>query len=413
MRIVASLALLLLLAVQLPGAVGHDVHGVLISIVRPQLNHAHTARSPLRTAHLPPSCPQAASLVVYGDSTTWQDWSWDSTVNLAATSPVRSGTNSISVSFAVSGGTLSLRSGASVDPTLYTTISFWVYGPTTSFTFFLSLDDGSTVVSSPRSFTIPANTWTQYTYNLQTIVATRPFSRINIQQAGYRPEGSLPSGPVFFDDIVLREFLIVPISASLVVYGDSTTWQDWSRDSTVNLAATSPVRSGTNSISVSFRSGGTLSLKSSAVDPTIRSTISFWANGPASSFSLFLSLDDGSVVSSRQSFTIPANTWAQFTYNLQTIGATRPFTRINLQQTGVLPSGPVFFDDIALTAPPVVPISGAVSVNTTAPGIAIDPRILGSNMGTWVRADGLANPSFRARARASGATVYRLPGMSV
>ncbi|MBV9468751.1 MAG: hypothetical protein JO316_23950 [Abitibacteriaceae bacterium] len=66
---------------------------------------------------------------IYEDalSTGWADWSWDSTINLAANSPVKSGTHSISVTYKAGWGGLYLHH-TSVPLDGYTHLQFWIHG---------------------------------------------------------------------------------------------------------------------------------------------------------------------------------------------------------------------------------------------------------------------------------------------
>lgn len=70
-----------------------------------------------------PHHPQA-DLVIYDDSTVWEDWSWDSTINLANTTPVQSGVKSIAVTMNAAWAGFSLRTGTPVNTSGYTAITF-------------------------------------------------------------------------------------------------------------------------------------------------------------------------------------------------------------------------------------------------------------------------------------------------
>ncbi len=57
-------------------------------------------------------------------------------------------------------------------------------------------------------------------------------------------------------------------------------------------------------------------------------------------------------------------------------------------------------------------IEADIIVDTTAAGITIDPRILGSNLPVWLNPDRFADLTFRTRIQAAGLTVLRFPGGS-
>jgi hypothetical protein len=63
---------------------------------------------------------------VYDDSLQWDDWSWDSTINPNATSPVFSGARSISVKYNAAWAALSLHSPSSFSTASFTQLHFAV-----------------------------------------------------------------------------------------------------------------------------------------------------------------------------------------------------------------------------------------------------------------------------------------------
>jgi uncharacterized repeat protein (TIGR01451 family) len=80
-----------------------------------------------------PALGQApAEMVVYDDALAsgWQNWSWDTTVNLSNASPVYSGTASIAVTYTSAWGGLYLHAN-SVDISAYDTLRFWLHGGST------------------------------------------------------------------------------------------------------------------------------------------------------------------------------------------------------------------------------------------------------------------------------------------
>ena len=71
----------------------------------------------------------AADLLVYGDALAsgWQDWSWNTTVNLSNAVPVYSGTASIAATYTSAWGGLYLHAN-SADVSTYDTLQFWLHG---------------------------------------------------------------------------------------------------------------------------------------------------------------------------------------------------------------------------------------------------------------------------------------------
>ena len=76
------------------------------------------------------SAATAIDLIVYDDALAagWQNWSWNTTVDLAATAIVHSGNRAISAQYDAAWAGLSLRSPTAIDTANYTAINFWLYG---------------------------------------------------------------------------------------------------------------------------------------------------------------------------------------------------------------------------------------------------------------------------------------------
>ena len=75
----------------------------------------------------------AETTVVYGDKLAagWENWSWDTTADFAAVSPVHSGADSISVTYTAAWGGLYLATNSPVGSGVYDTLQFWVHGGST------------------------------------------------------------------------------------------------------------------------------------------------------------------------------------------------------------------------------------------------------------------------------------------
>lgn len=82
-----------------------------------------------------PLSSQAAlsNIAVYSNSldAAWSDWSWNTAVNQATTSPVHSPSNSLSVKYNAAWAGFYLHTYIAVDTGLYDKLSFWVHGGTT------------------------------------------------------------------------------------------------------------------------------------------------------------------------------------------------------------------------------------------------------------------------------------------
>lgn len=143
---------------------------------------------------------------IYDDAlvTGWQDWSWSSTVNLGATSPVKSGSRAISVSLGAWGG-LSLRAPSDFSLSQYSSLNFAVYGAPGGSRLQVSFNTGDSSGTTPFvEVNAPAGVWTPVVLPLTAFgepgLNRKPASikRINISDATGQAQG-----PIGIDDLRL------------------------------------------------------------------------------------------------------------------------------------------------------------------------------------------------------------------
>lgn len=106
-----------------------------------------------------------ADLVVYGDSLnpTWSNWSWSTTANFTAASPVYNGSRSLAVTVTGAWGGLYLAANQTVNASAFDTLQFWVHGGSTGGQRLrVLLADGSYSLLTDQSVDVPisAGTWT-------------------------------------------------------------------------------------------------------------------------------------------------------------------------------------------------------------------------------------------------------------
>ena len=138
-------------------------------------------------------------LIIYGDSLAWSNWSWSTTVNAAATSPVLVGTNSMAVTYNAAWAGLSLCTiGVSTSP--YTRLSFAIRPNGTTlpaiFAFFHSAAGTTMTRADIRQFaTAAGNGWFRVNIPLSNLGAvSTTISRVNLQS------GTAAAQPTFFVD---------------------------------------------------------------------------------------------------------------------------------------------------------------------------------------------------------------------
>lgn len=135
--------------------------------------------------------PAAPDWVIYDDGLApgWQNWSWSSSVNLANTAPVHSGSRSIGVQYNAAWAGFSVRTATPIDTAAYSAVTLWVYGAPGGSLLDLytqAADEG--MVSPLHSFTAPAGVWTQITVPLSNLSNPARIARINIQDRSGAPQ---------------------------------------------------------------------------------------------------------------------------------------------------------------------------------------------------------------------------------
>lgn len=215
-------------------------------------------------------------------------------------------------------------------------------------------------------------------------------------------------------------------TATLTVYDDALAgnWQNWSWNTTVNFANSSPVHSGAAAIAVQYdQAWAGLSLRAPApIDTTQYSTITFWVHGGATGarqLTFFTQETDGGGNSTTVNVDAPAGAWQPVTIALSALDNPTAIARLNLQDRSGSVQPLFYVDDIQLisgapapTATPPAPGDNTIRIQADGAAIAIDPRILGTNLPAWLNPTRLSNATFRARTAASGVTVIRMPGGS-
>lgn len=165
--------------------------------------------------------------------------------------------------------------------------------------------------------------------------------------------------------VLLAVTLACPAAlADLAIYTDAlqNNWANWSWGATVNLANTSPVHSGSRSISVTITGGGqALYLEHTAFNPSPCGSLTFWLNGgPSGGQKLDVVGHAGGAAQASVSLPpLPTNAWQQVNVSLAALGlANRADVDGFWLQDCLGQAQPVFFvDDLSLTTPPAVALS--------------------------------------------------------
>lgn len=150
---------------------------------------------------------------IYTDSLQngWQNWGWTQ-INYNNTSPVHSGTASISVTITQASQAIYIAHTA-FDTSAYTNLTFWMHGGTSGGQQLQIQGHAGGAAQTAVALTPPvANTWTLYTVSLSSMgVANRP------DMDGFWIQGNYTAQPTFYlDDITLVASGAPPITNTAV-----------------------------------------------------------------------------------------------------------------------------------------------------------------------------------------------------
>lgn len=132
-----------------------------------------------------PTGVRSSDLTIYDDdlAANWQDWSWDTAVDLAATAVIHAGNRSLSARFDTAWAGLSLYNPAPIDTADYTAIDFWLYGGAGGAAIDLyTQPNDSGPASLAASVNGPAGVWTHITVPLSSLGDPAVIQRVNLQE---------------------------------------------------------------------------------------------------------------------------------------------------------------------------------------------------------------------------------------
>ena len=213
--------------------------------------------------------------------------------------------------------------------------------------------------------------------------------------------------------------------ANLPVYTDNLVngWQDWSWMPD-NLANTSPVHSGTHSISASASDNDYEALSfeqpiynsyQGGFNTTPYANFVFWANGGSTGGQLLqVYAEYGTNSDSGPDYALPALTtgWVQYTVPLSSLlpAGTSNLNRINIQLKSNGTTNTFYMDDVSFSAQ-TAPALQHLSVDASQTIRTADPRWFGVNTAAW---DGYLDTAATSNALSqAGILSFRFPGGSL
>lgn len=170
----------------------------------PSTGVAEAAASPLAEASPGAGPVESAGLTVYGDNLAakWEDWSWGTTVDRAATSPVYSGQRAISATITQAWGALYLHTDIPTDISPYTYLRFAAQVSQPGQRYAVALVDANNkFIANPYYLAnlgdITVGSWKYYRVPLAELGGTgKPIKGIIFQDGLGKPQPAL-----FLDDI--------------------------------------------------------------------------------------------------------------------------------------------------------------------------------------------------------------------
>ncbi len=209
-------------------------------------------------------------------------------------------------------------------------------------------------------------------------------------------------------------------SADWIIYGDDLdpVWEDWSWDTTAHYSSTNlTYGSSPRAIAITYTSGWAgFSLRLwPPVQPTTYPTLTFrihGGSGPDKPIRVFFQTENDGGDTGTFYLTATAGVWTPITIPLSAI---TQVVRINFQSYTTTAPLTVYLDEIRLLSVPQPLASGytaTIQIEASTALTPFSPFMLGSNLPAWLEAWRLNNPTFRARTKASGLRLLRLPGGS-
>jgi len=171
---------------------------------------------------------------IYTDSVqnSWENWSWDSTIDFNSTAQVHSGSKSAAVTVTAAWGAFYLHHPA-FNSSSYASLAFWIHGGTgggqqLQVQAILSTTNARPAVSIP---TLPANTWQPITLSLASLgVAGKP----DLDGFWIQDRSGAPEPTFYLDDVTLVASATPPPTVALTAPADGATYL---APTNINLAA--------------------------------------------------------------------------------------------------------------------------------------------------------------------------------
>ncbi|MFZ6027941.1 MAG: cellulase family glycosylhydrolase [Chloroflexota bacterium] len=297
----------------------------------------------------PSVCVPGTDVVVYHDSTTWDNWSWGSTVaDFNNTSVVYDGSAAISVTIGADWDGFSLHHATAITNTdNLVAISFYVNGGPLGGQDLQFYIEGSGGESAPVPFTVISNTWTLVNIPLGALGDPADITRLTIQNRNNGTENTF-----YLDEITVRgRDCGTPTPTPVAYFYSDGPVDSWSWGGIYTATHTSTVHSGENAIAVDITAAdGALRLhRSAALSTTGFDRLTFYVHANGNAHQLYVYLND---LATKYSLDVASGTeWARVEVLLSDLGSPASITDVQIQDRSGA-AQPVFYvDDIVLEGP--------------------------------------------------------------
>jgi chitodextrinase len=168
-----------------------------------------------------------------------------------------------------------------------------------------------------------------------------------------------------------------PITATDNIYTDAlgSNWTNISSGTTVNLSNTSPVKTGSRSLSASFTGNGMLTFsRSGSLTPTAATQLRFWVyNNGKNGLKIFTHNQNG-VKSSDVFFKPGSKKWVEVTLSMSQLGNPASIAKVTIQNNSNT-STSMIFDEVVLTNTTVTALSSAFAFRNSSHEIKEDLHV--------------------------------------
>ncbi len=367
----------------------------------------------LLTACAAPSATEAelevlADIRVYANALNapWQNWSWDTTVNVAAPGGLNN-TPALSATINTAWAGLWLQNSVSIDLSTVNQVRFHINGGATGGQKLTvkATDAKGQFIEPGFPVTAPANTWTLVTLPLGDLGITNSFYGLVWQDA----TGS--SLPEFKLDAVRLVQVATPSAPAppapktnqVNVYFDTyeSGFYSWSWGTRLNPVSYAQLHTGKASLAVTHISGwaGAYLHSDATVDTTKVNRVSFWLHGGAGTQKINLALVNGAGVTLPSlALTPKANTWTAVDLPLNQLGSPDGVSGLVWQDSSGGAQATFYLDEINFyqsgPVAPVLPIK--LEVNPTLNRYAISEDVYGISWASETLAKDLRLPLRRS-----------------